>query len=164
MILLVSAPSDVALPLLPRADATLALTPLDYLARFGVFAAKAAEPGSTFHVLDPAQWPLRGFLGLVAERSGRKLEAGLNPTLFTRALVGNPAARLLSHNVRSIFEVLTSSAEYATDNVAELVARGAPACPSLEGYLDRLLDQVRERIDHGNLSPGRRQQAPFLVA
>jgi nucleoside-diphosphate-sugar epimerase len=164
MILLASAPSEVALPLLPSADTPVALTPLDYLARFGVFAARALAPGSTFHVLDPAQWPLRGFLGLVAERSGRKLAGGFNPTALTRALVGNPAARLLPQNVRSIFEVLTSSAEYATDNVAELVARGAPVCPSLESYLDRLLDHIRERIEHGNPAPGRRHQAPFLVA
>jgi len=164
MILLVSAPSEVPLPLLPRADAPLALTPLDYLGRFGVFAARRAAPGGTFHVLDPARWPLRGFLGLVAERSGRRLGAGFNPTALTRALVGNPAARLLPQNVLRIFEVLTSSAEYATDHVAALVARGAPACPALESYLDRLLDHARERIEHGNLAPGRRQQAPFLVA
>lgn len=164
MLLLVSAPPEVGLPLLPRADAALALTPLDYLGNLGVFAARSAEPGRTLHVIDPAQWPLRAFLALVAERSGRKLEAGFNPGALTRVLVGNPAARLLSQNARSILEVLTSSAEYATDNVAELVARGAPSCPTLESYLDRLLDHVRERIDHGNLSPGRRQQAPYLVA
>ena len=42
--LLASAPSEVALPLLPRADAPLALTPVDYLGKFGVFAARSAAP------------------------------------------------------------------------------------------------------------------------
>lgn len=162
--LLSSAPSEVALPLLPRADAPLALTPVDYLGKFGVFAARSAGPGSAFHVLDPAQLPLRGFLSLVAERSGRKLEPGFNPSALTRALVGNPAARLLPQNLLRIFEVLTSSAEYSTENAAALVARGAPACPPLESYLDPLLAHVRERIENGNLSAARRHEAPFLVA
>lgn len=164
MVLLASLPSELSLPLLPRADAPLALTPLDYLGQFGVFAARTAQPGGTFHVLDPAQLPLRGFLSLVAERSGRKLEPGFNPTALTRALVGNPAARLVPQNLRSIFEVLTSSAEYATENAAELVARGAPVCPSLESYVDPLLSHVRERIEHGHFSSARRHEAPFLVA
>ncbi len=159
-----SAVGEAALPLPPGAEALLALTPVDYLARFGAFAVNAAKPGATLHVIDPSQPSLRQFLELVAERCGRKLETGFNPSAFTRLFLGNPALRALPQQVRGIFEVLTSAAEYAMQGANELVAQGAPACPTLASYLDRLLEHVRQRNESGSLYSERRLSAPFLVS
>jgi nucleoside-diphosphate-sugar epimerase len=159
-----SASKDAPLPVLPGADAPLCVTPVDYLARFGVFAGERAAVGSTFHVIDPTRLTLRQFLAEVAQRCGRRLEPGFHPSSLTRLLAGNPALKALPQHVRSVLEVLTSGAEYATEGVAALVSRGAPECPPFASYLDRLLDHVRDRIERGELFSSRRQSPSFLVA
>ncbi|MFZ5894246.1 MAG: SDR family oxidoreductase [Myxococcota bacterium] len=159
-----SAPADAALPVLPGADAPLCVTPVDHLARFGVFAGERAAAGSTFHVIDPTRLGLRQFLAEVAERCGRRLEPGFHPSSLTRLLAGNPALKALPQHVRGVLEVLTSGAEYASDGATDLVSHGAPECPPFATYLDRLLDHVRERIERGELFTTRRQTPAFLVA
>ncbi|HET9931933.1 MAG TPA: SDR family oxidoreductase [Polyangiaceae bacterium] len=159
-----SASKDAPLPVLPGADAPLCITPVDYLARFGAFAGERAAPGSTFHVIDPARLTLRQFLAEVAERSGRRLEPGFHPSSLTRLLAGNPALKGLPQQVRSLLEVLTGSAEYASDGALDLVNHGAPECPPFASYLDRLFDHVRARLERGDLFSSRRQSPAFLVA
>jgi len=159
-----SASKDAPLPVLPGADAPLCITPVDYLARFGAFAGERAAPGSTFHVIDPNKLSLREFLGLVAERCGRRLEPGFHPSSLTRLFAGNPALKSLPQHVRSVLEVLTSGAEYSSDGAADLVSHGAPECPPFASYLDQLLEHVRERGARGELFSARRQSAPFLIA
>jgi thioester reductase-like protein len=163
MLLVASLSPDLPVPVPSAGEVPLALTPVDYLARLGVFAAERVEPCRTLHVLAPDRVTLADFLTLVAEGLGRQLERGFNLATLTRALIGNPAARLLPQNARSLLEVLTSSAEYATEMVDQLTAAGAPRCPPLASYLGHLLDHLRERLHHGNLA-ARRTEAPFLVA
>ncbi|MGC4092170.1 MAG: SDR family oxidoreductase [Polyangiaceae bacterium] len=159
-----SASKDAPLPLLPGVEATLPITPVDYLADFGVFAGERAAPGSTFHVIDPRRPLLREFWVEVAERCGRRLESGFHPSSLTRLLAGNPALKSLPQHVRGVLEVLTSGAEYACDGATDLVSHGAPECPPFASYLDRLLEHVHERTQRGELFSQRRQAPPFLVA
>ncbi len=158
------APPDIDLPLPHAVEARLALTPVDYLARFGVFAASDAPARSTFHVLDPALPSLGQFLSWAAAGSGRRFELALKPPSFTRALLGASAARWLPQGPRDVSDVLRSNAEYDMRNADALLARGAPACKATPEYLDRLIEHVRERIEHGQLPSPRRHQAPFLVS
>lgn len=163
-VLVASAPKDVTLPIPSGAEAPLPLTPVDYLARVGTFVTRAERPAATYHALSPERFTLRRFLELVAQRSGKRLEPGFNPGALTRSLLGNPATRLLPQNARGILEVLTTSAEYAMDVMAELTAHGAPRCPPLESYLDPMLDHIWERLDDSSLAGGRPHRPSFLVA
>ena len=159
-----SAPSNVPLPFPPGSEAPLALTPIEHLARFGMFAASDAPTNTTLHVIDPEMPTLRQLLSAVAVRTERKLEPSFNPSSFTRTLLGNSAARWLPQAARDVLDVLRSNAEYDTKQVEALRARGAPACPPLDGYLDALISDVRERIEHETLPATRRHEAPFLVS
>ncbi len=157
-----SAPRDVALPMLPRADAALPLTPLQFLAEFGVFAARSAAQ-TTFHVIDPAQLSLGQFYELAVRACGRQLDTSFNPSALTRVLLGTPALRLVPQNLRRILEALASSARYATDGAVAVSQAGGPHCPALESYLQPLLEQLRDPERHEALFSARPPHAPFLV-
>ncbi len=164
MVLLVNAPLDTAFPLPPGAEARLPLTPLDYLAQVGVYAAAEVPLGRTLHVLDSTALTVRRFLEIVAKRSGHRLETGFNLGAIPRALIGNPAARLLQSSLRGLFEVLSTSAEYDTEGITEIAARGGPRCPPLTEYVDAWIESARVQIQPSMLDAGRHEHAPFLVA
>ncbi|MFO7180011.1 MAG: SDR family oxidoreductase [Pseudomonadota bacterium] len=164
MVLLVNAPLDTPFPLPPGAETRLPLTPLDFLARIGVHAAAEIPPGRTIHVVDPDAVTVRRFLELVAERSGHRLDTGFSLGAIPRALIGNPAARLLQSSLRGLFEVLSTSAEYDTEGIVEIATRGGPRCPSLSEYLDRWIESARVQIQPSALDVSRYEHAPFLVA
>jgi hypothetical protein len=155
--------ADARLPLPAFADALLPLTPVDYLARAGAAAPSSLPPGRTVHAIDPERITLGGFVELLAERIGRRLETGFNAGAMTRAVIGTSATRLLKGR-RGLIDVLTTGGEYATDGAAELAAHGGPSCPPLDDYLGRLIEHVRERLERGSLDPKGRDESPFLVA
>lgn len=162
--LLMSTPPEVPLPLPPFADAALPLTPLDYLAEAGVAAPDSLPVGRTVHAIDPEPLTLGGFLELVAERLGRRVERSFKPGTLTRALINNPATRLLPRTRRVWLELLTTGGDYATDGALELSKHGGPACPPLGERLDGLIARVRERAERGVLDGRGRGEAPYLVA
>jgi hypothetical protein len=164
MALVVSAPEDAPLPMVPGAEAVVPLTTLEYLARLGVFAARAARARTTLHAVEFEPLTLQQLLALVGERCGRRAEPGLNPALLTRFLVGNPATRLLPQSARGVFEVLSSDTRYATEELAELVRLGAPAPRPLSDYVDVLLSSIREHMSHAEPAPERPRSAPYHVA
>jgi thioester reductase-like protein len=157
-----SAPAETPLPLMPRGAAAFPLTPLEYLAAFGVFAAEHAQEDATFHVMDSVYQDLGSFYELVVRRCGRVLETA-SPSALSRVLFGNPALRLVPQQLRRILEASASSARYATDHAAALRAVGAPACPNLEIQVDRLLAQLRDPERHETHVAVRPSQAAFLV-
>lgn len=161
--LLLGLTEDRPLPLPAGSDALVPLTPADHLGAVGAFAARAGVAGRTLHVLNDERPTLRAFLSLCADRAGRRLDAGFQPTALTRALLGNPVARALPQTARSILEALTSSADYDTRNLKELLLAGAPASAPLERYVSTLVEHVRARIQDGTLVNDR-SSAPWLVA
>jgi thioester reductase-like protein len=177
LLLLVSASEERPLPLPPGADAPLPLTPVDYLAAFGAFVGQSARSAAavqeqgqvrtsarTVHVVGEDRVTLRRFLELAAERAGRRIDPGLNPTALTRVLIGNPVAKLLPQNARGILDVLTTAAEYDQKHLRELVESGAPPAPPLQSYLGPLVEHVRARIQDGTLVVERPPRAPWLIA
>lgn len=163
LVLLAGLPEEGSLPLPVGAEAPLPLTPVDHLAHLGAFVAARGLFGQTLHVILEAI-TLRRFLQLGAERLERRIDTRFNPTALTRALLGNPVAKLLPQNARGILEVLTTSAEYDTTHVQELVAAGAPVPALLEDYLGPLIDHVRARIQDGTVVTPRPALTPWLVA
>jgi len=162
--ILLSAPDETPLPIPPFAEARLPLTPLRYLAELGVATPGLFEPGITIHAVDPRPLTLGDFVRLLAEALGRSLDPGFNPGTMTRALLGNPIAKLLPKNRRGLLEILTTGGDYDTKRAAESPLRGGPDCPHVSEYLGALLDDVRRRVDAGALYPKPSEELAFLVA
>ena len=162
--ILLSAPADTALPLPPFAEARLPVTPVDYLAELGASATELFAAGTTMHAIDPRPLTLGGFVRLLAEALGRDLDPGFSAGAMTRALLGNPVAKLLPKNRRGLLEILTTGGDYDTERAAELPSRGGPECPPLGEYLGKVIEHVRKRVDGGSLYPKLREEPAFLVA
>lgn len=159
-----SAAPEIPLPVPAPATAPLPVTPIEFLARIGAAAPHLLPSGRTLHVIDPRSITLGGFVELLADLLGRRLEAGARSGGLARGLLGNPAARLLPKNRRALLEVLTTGGAYETRGVSELAAASGLVCPPLAESLKAFVEHVRERIERGSLDPRGREEAPYLVA
>ncbi len=147
LVLLASAPRGTALPLPPRTDAPLHVTPVDYLARAAL--ALSANPDAlrkTVHLVDPRPLSVRRLLELSGEHFGVPIEGGIHPRAFGRALLGNPGLGLLAQNLRGIIELISNPVSYDDKVALELLGPDKLSCPPLESYLGVLLSYVAERV------------------
>jgi thioester reductase-like protein len=148
MMLVVTSPPDLALPLPGRGDDPLNLVPIDWVARASV--AIGRDPGArgkTFHLVDPHPPTTRRFFELVAQAGGRRGPRGSIPTNLAKALLRAPGLDRISKSPRAFLETLTTPVVYDAQNTVRLLdAAGVPHCPPLESYIDKLVEYVQERV------------------
>ena len=145
--LLASATPGTRLPLPPRAEAPLHVTPVDHLSRAALaLAADPAAQGKTVHLSDPRPLSVRRLLELAGKHFGVPIEAGINPRSLGRVLLGNAGVGLLAQNLRAVVELISTPASYDDKNAQELLAPRGITCPPLESYLDVLLSHVAARV------------------
>lgn len=147
LVLLASSPPGTPLPLPPRAEAPLHVTPVDFLARAALaLAENPAALHKTVHVVDPRPWTVRQLLERTGSHFGVPVEAGINPRALGRALLGNPGVSLLAQNLRGMIELISSPVSYDDKLALELLGPAGLSCPPLESYLGVLLSHVAERV------------------
>ncbi len=147
VVLLLSTPADVALPLPGRSDALLHVAPLDYVARAA--AAIGRDPravGKTFHLTDPRPLTTLQAFELLARATGRRSPRGALPVNVTKALLNTPGLERFSHNPRAFFEQLTTPVRFDAHNADALLAGSGVRCPPFEAYVDQMVAFVRERL------------------
>lgn len=146
VLLMMSAPREIAVPLPLRETATLNVVPVDHVARVGVaLAASPQAAGRVLHVVDPAPLSARRGLELLSETVVRRAPRGMVPVNITRALLRTPGMDRLVKSPRAFAERFAGRAHYEGDLAATLGAV-APRCPSFESYVDALVDHVRDRL------------------
>jgi thioester reductase-like protein len=153
LVFLASAPAGSALPLPPRADSSLQLVPVDFVARAAhhlLFCAGAAR--KTLHLIDPRPLSARRFLELAAARFGQRLEPGFNAAGFGRALLGNRGFGLLVQNLRAVTDLITTEVSYDDRLAAAELAGAGIVCPPLESYLDVLFSELERRVKDQRLN------------
>ncbi|MDP9033210.1 MAG: SDR family oxidoreductase [Myxococcota bacterium] len=149
ILLIVTSPPEIALPLLPgRGDSLLNLVPVDWVARAAVAIGRDARgPGRTFHLVDPHPLPVRRVFELVARAAGRRVPRGSIPTHVARAILNAPGMDRVAKTPRALLEALTMSVTYDARGADELLgALGIEGCPSLEAYVDKLVASARDRV------------------
>ncbi|MCU1279480.1 MAG: epimerase, partial [bacterium] len=88
LVLIVSSPIDVHLPLPGRGSAPLNLVPIDYVVEAATALSRDPRAvGGTFHLTDPAPFAARTVYELVAQRADKKAPRGMIPTGLARALL-----------------------------------------------------------------------------
>jgi thioester reductase-like protein len=147
ILLIVTSPAEIALPLPGRGDVPLNLVPADHVAR----AARAIgldprSPGRTFHVVDPAPLTARRVFELVALAGGRRMPRGFIPANLTKALLRTPGLERFAKSPRAFLDALATPVTWASPNADEILARANLRCPPLEGYVDKLVEYVRNRL------------------
>ena len=147
VLLLVTSPQDLPVPLPTRGDALLHLVPIDYVVRAAHFIGRHPKAiGRTFHLADPRPLTVRRVFELVAASGGKRLPGGFIPTRVTKALLSAPGLGLLAKSPRAFVDMLATPVRYDTRNSAELLHDSGIVCPPFESYVDTLVAHVRGRV------------------
>ena len=148
IVLVVTSPPDLALPLPGRGEEPLNLVPMDWVARASVALGRDPQaPGRTFHLVDAQPLLARDVFALVARAGGRRGPRGSIPANLAKALLRTPGLDRLAKSPRAFLEALTTSVTYDSRHADEALARlRVPACPPFESYVERLVAYVQERV------------------
>ncbi len=147
LVLIVSSPLDVHLPLPGRGSAPLNLVPIDFVV--DAAAQLARDPraqNGTFHLTDPCPFAARTVYELVAQRAERKPPRGVIPTGLARALLRAPGLERLARAPLAFLEAFNHLALYNCRHTLALLD-GSPGnirCPPFDAYVGNLVRYVRE--------------------
>ena len=147
ILLIVTSPAEIALPLPGRGDVPLNIVPADYVAR----AARAIgldprSPGRTFHVVDPAPLTARRVFELVALAGGRRMPRGFIPANLTKALLRTPGLERFAKSPRAFLDALATPVTWASTEADALLSDANIPCPPLESYVEKLVEYVQNRL------------------
>ncbi len=147
ILLVLTSPPELPLPLPGHLDAPLHLVPVDFYVRASCAIGRdPRSAGRTFHVGDPAPLTVKRVLELVAAAGGRRSPRGFIPANLTKALLRTPGIDRLAKSPRAFMDALAAPVTYSFANTTELLVDTDIRCPSLETYLDGLVEYVQRRL------------------
>ncbi len=144
ILLMLSSPVDLRVPLPGRGDQPLHLVPIDYVVEAGL--AIANDPrgkGRTFHLVDDNPLTVRRVFELIAERAGRPRSVGSLPTTLATALLRTPGLERFSQIPRTFLEQLATEVVYDSRNTREVLAGTGIECANAASYLKVMVEHVR---------------------
>ncbi len=154
IMLMLSSPVDLRLPLPAGGDLPLNVVPVDHVARAGVTLGVMREAvGHTFHIVDPSPPTTRYAFERIAQLAGRRVPRGMVPVNLTRALLNTPGLERLTRSPRAFVDRLATRARYANSRTRTLLAAQGVECPPFEDYVGPLVAYVQSRLE------ARRQRA-----
>jgi thioester reductase-like protein len=137
-------PTELVVPVPHRPDAPVQIVPIDFVVRAARFlGARPDAYGKRYHLVDAEPLPLKEFLQLAAQASGKRLADNFNPSTFTRGLAAKPGLRLLSQGARGLLDLFAGSPHFASENADFALGRGGIVCPPVASYLAVLLARAR---------------------
>lgn len=144
ILLMLSSPVDLRVPLPGRGDVPLNLVPIDYVVDAGVAIANDPRSvGRTFHIVDEQPPSARRVFELIAEATGRPGPVGSLPSQLATALLRTPGLERFSQIPRTFLEQLATDVTYDARNTRELLAGTGISCPKASSYLPVMVDYVR---------------------
>ena len=147
ILLMLTAPPDLALPVPGRADVPLNVVPIDFVTKAALAIGRDARaPGKTFHLVDPNPLPAQKLVELVARAGGRRAPSGFLPANLARALLRAPGLEKLAQRPRAFVETLMTPVVHDARNADELLAAEGISCPPFESYVDRVVEYVQQRV------------------
>ncbi len=160
ILLIVSSPQDLPVPLPTRGDAPMNLVPIDYVVKVAHrIACQPAARGRTFHIADVRPLTVRRVFELVANSGGKRLPGGFIPSRVTKALLSAPGVNLLAKSPRAFLDLLTTPVRYDTRNTDELLAGSGIVCPPFEDYVDALVAYVKRRVQERRIQGELREES-----
>lgn len=147
ILLIVTSPPDLPLPLPGSAETLLHLVPVDYVVRAACALGRHARaPGRTFHIGDPSPLSTKRVFELVASASGRRTPRGFIPANLTKALLRTPGIDRFAKSPRAFLDALATPVTYSYTSTTELLADTDIRCPPFESYVDRVVEYVEHRL------------------
>ncbi len=162
ILLLLTAPPEVALPLPGKGDVPLHLVPADYVAKAAsTIGRDPRAPGRTFHLVDPNPLTARRVFELFARAGGRRMPRGSIPASFTKVLLRTPGIDRFVKSPRAFLETLTTPVSYATSQTDAILAGSGIVCPPFETYVDKLVEFVQDKMREKRLRAERDEHDPL---
>ncbi len=147
ILLIVTSPAEIAIPLPGKGDTPLNLVPIDYVVRAShAIGRDRRAPGRTFHLVDPTPVSARKIFELVAHAGGRRSPRGYIPTNLTKALLRTPGLERFAKSPRAFVESLATPVTFDTRNTDEILAGTGIVCPAFDSYVDHIVNYVRDRV------------------
>lgn len=147
IMLMLTSPPDLRIPLPARADAPLHVVPVDFVVDAGAYVTSRDESiGRTVHLVDPAPRAARFVFEAVARAANRRLPRGFIPANLTRALLRTPGLERFARSPRAFLDQLATNVTYPCGNAGELLRDSGVECPPFESYVDAIVGHVRERL------------------
>ena len=145
LVLIVSSPLDVHLPLPGRGSAPLNLVPIDFVVDAAAMLSRDPRAaGGTYHLTDPCPFAARTIYELVAQRAERKAPRGIIPTGLARALLKAPGLERLARAPLAFLEAFNHLALYNSRHTMALLDGTSVRCPPFDTYVGNLVRYVRE--------------------
>jgi thioester reductase-like protein len=146
ILLMLSSPVDLRVPLPGRGDALLNLVPIDYVVDAGITISRDPRAvGRTFHIVDEDPPTARRVFERIAEATGRPGPVGSLPSPLATALLRTPGLQRFSHIPRTFLEQLATRVTYDARNTRELLLGTDISCPKATSYLTVMVDYVRSQ-------------------
>jgi thioester reductase-like protein len=147
ILLIVTTPAEIAVPLPGRGDTPLNVVPIDFVVRASrALGRHPRSPGRTFHLVDPNPLTAKRVFDLVARASDRPAPRGFIPTNLTKALLRTPGLERFAKSPRAFVDRLATRVRFDARNADEILAESRITCPPFESYVDKIVDYVRERV------------------
>ena len=147
ILLIVTSPPELAIPLLGPGDAPLHLVPIDYVVRAACAIGRDPRaPGRTFHLVDPNPLTTRRVFEVVARAGGRRSPRGSIPANLAKALLRTPGLERFAKSPRAFLDALITPVCYDAKNTRELLADTNIECPPFESYAEKVVEYVQLRL------------------
>ena len=147
VLLILTAPAEIAFPLPARGDVPLNLVPMDYVVNAA--CALMDDPGAvsrTVHLVDHAPLHAKRVYEIIASTAGRKIPRGFIPANVTRAVLRAPGLERLLRSPRAFFEQLATNVHYDSRTARDLLGPHNIHCPPFEQYVDPMVHYVRDQL------------------
>ena len=134
ILLIVTSPADIALPLPGRGDVAAEPRPGRLRrARRPRDRARPALPRRTFHVVDPAPLTARRVFELVALAGGRRMPRGFIPANLTKALLRTPGLERFAKSPRAFLDALATPGDLGLAQRRRAPRAREPPLPAARG-------------------------------
>ena len=154
VLLMMSAPSDLRVPMAGRGSVPLNLVPVDYVVAAGLHIADRAESvGGTYHLVDPAPPTVRGVFERIAGILGKATPRGHVPTRLATTLMRTPGLERYAHVPRTFLEQLATEVVYDDRHARELLEGSGIQCPPFEAYAETLVGYVDAQQSQRRAAP-----------
>lgn len=147
VLLMLTAPPEMALPLPTEGEALLHMVPVDWVAAVSVAIGRDPRAvGQTFHLVDPRARTMKSAFEVLARAAGRRTPRGFVPANLTRAILRTPGLDRFVKSPRAFLDQIATAVQYSARNTEAILAGTNIALPSFDEYADVMVAHVRDRL------------------
>jgi nucleoside-diphosphate-sugar epimerase len=148
LLLFLSSPPELRLPLPAPPETPLYLVPIDHVVRAGL--ALGTDPrtvGEVLHIVDPAPPTVGDVFTAFARAAERPEPRRVLPSQLATTVLRTPGLERYAHVPRAFLDQLVRSRRYADGRARPLLEEHGLRCPAFADYVEALVAHTKARLD-----------------